>query len=134
MSRIRGRNTTPELTVRRELWHRGYRYRLNFKLPGKPDIIFPRERVAVFLDGCFWHRCPDHFQPPSENAMWWSAKIAKNVERDRAVTATLMLDGWTVLRYWEHEVNESVEGVVRAITLRLDSIRRRTGTRAIIAR
>lgn len=129
MSRIRGKNTQPEMEIRRELWHRGYRYRISLKLPGKPDIVFPRERVAVFLDGCFWHRCPDHFQAPSQNANWWCAKISRNVERDREVNATLKREGWTVLRFWEHEVKKSVSGVVRRITHRIHSIKRRTASR-----
>lgn len=129
MSRIRGKNTKPEMEVRRELWHRGYRYRISLKLPGRPDIVFPRERVAVFLDGCFWHRCPVHFQAPSQNANWWCAKITRNVERDREVNATLKREGWTVLRFWEHEIKKSVSGVVRRITQRIDSVKERTTTR-----
>lgn len=104
MSAIRGRNTEPELLLRKALWHKGCRYRLKNKLPGKPDIIFPSEHVAVFVDGCFWHGCPEHFQQPETNAKFWHGKIEKNKERDRKVKATLESEGWRVLRLWEHEI------------------------------
>src|SRR5215210_2700488 len=89
MSRIRGRNTGPELALRTALWQAGLRYRLRQRLPGKPDIVFIGSRVAVFVDGCFWHACPAHATKPKGNAAFWSQKLAANVARDAAVTSQL---------------------------------------------
>ena len=71
MSAIRGRDTKPEILLRKALWYKGYRYRLKNRLPGKPDIAFPTERLAVFVDGCFWHGCPEHYKKPSTHAAFW---------------------------------------------------------------
>jgi DNA mismatch endonuclease, patch repair protein len=125
MSRIRGRDTGPELLVRNGLWRRGLRYRLRYALPGHPDIVFPKERIAVFIDGCFWHRCPVHFREPATNTSTWEAKISGNVKRDRAVDARLMTEGWEVLRFWEHQVDESVASVIARIARRVAAARRR---------
>jgi DNA mismatch endonuclease (patch repair protein) len=121
MSRARRRDTAPEMLIRREAHRRGLRYRVDAPLPGMPrrraDITFPRRRVAVFIDGCFWHSCPEHVSVPRANHEWWVDKLRKNTERDRETDAHLRGLGWTVLRYWEHEepgtVVDSVEAVVR---------------------
>jgi len=106
MSRHPRRDTGPELALRRLLHAAGYRYRVNFPVPGLPrrsiDIAFTRAKVAVFIDGCFWHACPDHGQVPTANNAWWIAKLDRNRERDVATTAHLAALGWTVLRLWEH--------------------------------
>ena len=115
MRAIRGKDTKPELLLRKVLWHRGFRYRLKNKLPGKPDIIFPSERIAVFVDGCFWHGCPEHFQQPETNTAFWREKIEKNKERDKKVDTTLESDGWRVLRFWEHEVTKNLGNCVNRI-------------------
>lgn len=115
MSRIRGRDTTPELIVRRALWQRGLRYRLRTKLPGRPDMVFGPCGVAVFIDGCFWHACPEHGVKPKANARFWREKLAANVQRDLRATATLREAGWAVLRFWEHEVERDLGGVVARI-------------------
>lgn len=112
MSRIRGRDTKPEVALRRALWGSGLRYRLTNKLPGKPDILFISRKVAVFVDGCFWHRCPLHYQAPMSRSVFWREKIAANVKRDRAVDQKLAADGWTVVRVWEHELREDIGAVV----------------------
>lgn len=119
MSRIRGRNTRPEVIVRKILWSLGHRYRINYSLPGRPDIVFTRPHLAVFIDGCFWHRCPLHYQAPATNPEFWETKIAGNVRRDREVDARLAEGGWSVLRFWEHEVKADPEQVLRAILDRL---------------
>lgn len=119
MSRIRGRDTRPEVIIRKMLWSLGCRYRVNYKLPGKPDIVFTRQRLAVFIDGCFWHHCPLHYQAPATNPGFWEAKIDGNVRRDREVDALLAKGGWSVLRFWEHEVKADQEEVLRAILKRL---------------
>lgn len=92
--------------MRRLLHAAGYRYRVNYPVPGLPrrsiDIAFTRAQVAVFIDGCFWHGCPKHGEVPAANSTWWMAKLARNRERDVATTAHLEALGWTVLRLWEH--------------------------------
>ncbi|MGD8214810.1 very short patch repair endonuclease [Aestuariimicrobium sp. Y1814] len=106
----RSRDTTPELLLRRALHAAGYRYRVNLKVPGAPrrtiDIAFPRQRLAVMVDGCFWHGCPEHGHIPKHNSEWWSNKLAHNLARDGDTTALLEAAGWTVLRVWEHEAPE----------------------------
>lgn len=117
MSRIRGRDTKPEVTLRKALWGMGFRYRLKSKLPGKPDLVFPRYRTVVFIDGCFWHKCPVHFQMPKKNRQFWEDKISANVERDERVVKELTDQGWKVVRIWEHQVKDNlllaVESVVK---------------------
>jgi DNA mismatch endonuclease (patch repair protein) len=115
MSKIRGRNTVPERILRKALWSAGLRYRLRGNLKGKPDVIFVGRKVAVFVDGCFWHACPIHATKPKTNAEFWRKKILRNVERDCEVTHSLTSDGWVVLRFWEHEVERTLDDVVRTI-------------------
>jgi DNA mismatch endonuclease (patch repair protein) len=104
MSRMPRASTAPELMLRRELHRRGVRFRVNLKeLPGRPDIAFTRARIAVFVDGCFWHRCPEHGTLPKNNREWWLAKLDRNVERDREKDTLLREAGWTVVHLWEHE-------------------------------
>lgn len=107
MSRQRRSDTAPELALRRELHRRGIRYFVDrAPLRGqrrRADLVFPRRRVAVYVDGCFWHRCPVHATDPKNNADWWAAKLAGNVARDRATDAELAAAGWRVVRIWEHE-------------------------------
>lgn len=121
MARQRTRDTEPEMLLRRALHRRGLRYRVDAALPGLPrrraDVLFSRAKVAVFVDGCFWHGCPEHKTAPTSNGEWWAAKLARNVERDRETDAHLRSLGWTVLRIWEHEdieyVATDIEQVVR---------------------
>jgi DNA mismatch endonuclease (patch repair protein) len=115
MSRIRGRNTGPELAVRKGLWALRLRYRIHYAIPGRPDIVFPRARVAVFIDGCFWHGCALHGVKPKTNRDFWNQKIRKNRVRDRKVTQILKSDGWSVLRFWEHEVELNASKVTAMI-------------------
>jgi DNA mismatch endonuclease (patch repair protein) len=103
MSRIRGRNTKPELVLRRELHARGLRFRLHCKeLPGKPDLVFPRWKAVILIHGCFWHGhgCP-MFKRPATRGNFWSTKIARNQERDREAFTSLRAAGWRVLVVWE---------------------------------
>lgn len=110
MSRIQGANTQPELILRRALSAEGIRgYRIHYRVPGRPDIVFPRKRIAVFIDGCFWHKCPRcSIRTPIENRSYWCKKIANNVRRDKSVTARLRKSGWKVIRVWEHEVKRNL--------------------------
>lgn len=102
----RGRDTGPELAVRRILHARGMRYRVDFAPLGgrrRADIVFTGWRVAVFIDGCFWHGCPDHYTAPVRNGDFWAEKVRSNTARDVETTATISAAGWVVLRFWEHE-------------------------------
>ncbi|WP_082573752.1 MULTISPECIES: very short patch repair endonuclease [unclassified Nocardioides] len=111
--------TQPELALRRELYRRGLRYRLGTKVPGRPrrtiDIAFPRQRVAVFVDGCFWHQCPVHSVAVKNNGAWWRQKLAANVARDGTTNASLEASGWVVLRFWEHELATEAADVVESV-------------------
>lgn len=120
MSRVRSKDTGPEMTVRRALWAAGLRYRLHDKrLPGRPDIVFPSRRIVVLVHGCFWHGhegCPRH-RIPKSRVEWWTAKIARNKERDAEVRAALADAGWSVIVVWEceTEVAAKVGELVRVI-------------------
>lgn len=116
MRRIKSNGTAPELALRGALWAAGLRYRLRSKLPGKPDITFPAARVAVFVDGCFWHRCPIHGHVPKGNIGYWAKKLARNRERDLAANRALGECGWLPMRVWEHEVTEDLASCVARIS------------------
>ncbi len=120
MRRNPRRDTGPELAVRSELHRRGLRFRkdLPLRVPGRvvrPDVVFTRARLAVFVDGCFWHRCPEHGNVPRANGAYWQPKLERNVARDRAVDAVLCEAGWRVLRAWEHEAPAAVADRVLAV-------------------
>src|SRR5262245_36425540 len=101
MRALRRGDTQPELALRRALHRRGLRFRLHRKdLPGRPDIVLPMIRLVVFVDGCFWHGCPEHCVAPKANAAFWSEKIAGNRERDCRKDEELRIRGWTVLHVW----------------------------------
>jgi DNA mismatch endonuclease (patch repair protein) len=110
----RSRDTAPELAVRRLLHAAGFRYRVAHRpepsLRRSADIVFTKQRVAVFIDGCYWHACPEHGTVARSNADYWSAKLRRNVTRDADTTARLERFGWTVLRFWEHEDPPAVVG------------------------
>lgn len=107
MSRIRSRNTRPELTVRRHLWREGFRYRLCVRqLPGRPDIVIRKLKVAIFVNGCFWHGHTAHtMHVPHTNTEYWTAKIERNRQRDVEVGIKLRQMGWTVITLWECELS-----------------------------
>lgn len=117
MSRIRGTNTKPERLLRSALHAKGLRYTLHRRdLPGCPDIVFTRRKVAVFVDGCFWHGCPKHSVKPKTNRRFWLEKISANRKRDKKVTKQLRILGWKVVRVWEHDLNNTgIHRVVRMI-------------------
>lgn len=101
------RDTGAELALRRALHSRGLRYRVTYPVPGQRrrtiDVAFTRAKVAVFVDGCFWHGCPEHGTMPRSNSEWWTTKLAANHARDRDTDRVLEAQGWTVVRVWEHE-------------------------------
>lgn len=116
MSRQRRRDTGPELALRRALHALGLRFRVQLReLPGRPDVALTRARVAVFVDGCFWHRCPEHAIAPKANADWWEQKLSRNVDRDREVDRRLRQLGWEVVRVWEHEQPDRAAEQVAAV-------------------
>lgn len=129
MSRVRGHNTSPERRLRSALWGVGLRYRLGeIVCSCRPDIVFPGPKVVVFVDGCFWHGCPDHYVNPRTRRRFWAKKLSDNVERDRRQTWKLEQDGWSVIRIWEHEVFENVEQVVRRVVAAVQNNERDAST------
>lgn len=112
MSRQAVRDTAPELAVRRVLFAAGERYCVAFPVPGRTrctiDVAFPRRKVAVFIDGCFWHGCAEHKTSPRSNTEAWAAKLAENRRRDQAVDGLLRDQGWSVVRAWEHDDPERI--------------------------
>ncbi len=116
MARVRRSGTAPELLLRQALRRAGLRYQVGGSaLPGSPDIAFRRLRLAVFVDGCFWHGCPRHGTVPKTNTSFWLAKIRRNRHRDRQADRSLKRLGWTVLHVWEHELRGDVSRVLRRI-------------------
>ena len=102
MKAVRRTDTAPELRLRRSLWKRGLRYRKHPRIADtRPDLAFLGPRIAVFVDGCFWHGCPAHYVPPVNNAGFWREKLRRNKALDRRVTNRLQDDGWAVVRIWE---------------------------------
>jgi len=107
MSQIKGKDTQPEIILRKVLSSAGLKgYRLHYKLPGKPDIVFPKKKIVVFIDGCFWHKCPKCFIKPETNKSFWNKKIDSNVKRDDIVNSELKRKGWEIIRIWEHELRK----------------------------
>jgi DNA mismatch endonuclease (patch repair protein) len=123
MQRVRQKDTSAESALRRELHALGLRYRIHVPLLNKPrrvaDISFTGPRVAVFVDGCFWHGCPSHATWPKQNAEFWHAKIVANQQRDRDTTARLRADGWEVIRVWSHETpHEAASQIAKIVRAR----------------
>lgn len=104
MSRVKRKNSSAELALRSALHAQGLRFRLQRRIEGiMVDIVFPRQRVIVFIDGCFWHGCPKHATLPKTNTVYWLPKLEENKERDKRQSARLRKSGWKVIRVWEHE-------------------------------
>ena len=118
MAAIRSKNTKPELSLRKALRQVGATgYRLHRKdVPGRPDLVFIRWKVAVFVDGVFWHGHPDHWDPETASSDYWREKIARNMARDKAANAALLEQGWTVIRIWDQDVKADVERCVARVT------------------
>jgi len=114
MRRVRAKDTAPELALRKLLFSVGLRYRIHYKPKQKIlgrstiDIAFPGAQLAVFVDGCFWHGCPEHGTIPKANGSWWAEKLQNNRARDEKVTSILQAAGWQVLRFWTHQSAESM--------------------------
>ncbi len=114
MSRIRSKDTSPEIALRKKLWKMGCRYRLHYGKE-KIDIAFPGKSVAVFVDGCFWHSCPFHGRIPKSNGSYWGPKLKRNAERANSKDSRLQADGWRIIHVWEHSIRESAESCAKEI-------------------
>jgi DNA mismatch endonuclease (patch repair protein) len=123
-------DTKPEVNLRSMLHRRGHRFRKNYQVVAQglrtsADVVFPRRRVAVFVDGCFWHCCPQHGTSPKTNSRYWKAKLERNVSRDRTIDAALSMDDWHVIRVWEHEpIDQAVAKIETALQHALNPNRR----------
>lgn len=119
MKRMPEGDTNPEVLVRRSLFRMGLRYRVHYPVPGFPrrsiDIAFPRAKIAVFVDGCFWHGCTEHRTIPANNHEWWKDKIGRNRSRDSETDMRLRENGWIVLRYWEHDPVDLITSEVKEV-------------------
>jgi DNA mismatch endonuclease (patch repair protein) len=125
MATTKRRDTKPELALRSALHGMGLRFAVDRKINGnrrRTDVVFPTERVAVYIDGCFWHGCPQHGTIPKQNRQWWIDKLDANRARDAATTEALTAEGWRVLRFWEHDEPVAAAGTVREV---VRSLRRR---------
>lgn len=116
-------DTKPEVALRSELHRRGLRFRKNYPIRVgevlvRPDVVFTRQKLAVFVDGCFWHSCPEHGNVPTTNSSYWKAKLQRNRSRDQRVNIALQTAGWRVLRIWEHESAESAASRIVGIAAR----------------
>ena len=129
MSKIRQTGTDAEIALRREIHHLGLRYRVGYEVLKKPrrvaDVAFPGRKIAIFVDGCFWHGCPEHATWPKRNAEFWRQKIEANRQRDADTNNLLRSIGWTVLRFWSHEspveAARAVARLVAAVDLSRDT-------------
>jgi DNA mismatch endonuclease (patch repair protein) len=118
MSKIRSKNTKPEILLRKALFAKGYRFRIhNKKLPGKPDIIFPKYRTAIFVHGCFWHYHADcrEGRIPDTNSKFWENKLKKNITRDKKNIEALLSENWKVIIVWECEIEKQIDNVLEKI-------------------
>ena len=116
MSSIRGKNTKPEITIRKLLWKVGIRYRIHNKsIYGTPDISIMKNKIAIFIDGCFWHGCKRCYKEPTTNTAFWREKIHNNKKRRLKVRRILKKQGWNVQEFWEHQVNSRPHSVIDSI-------------------
>lgn len=116
MSKIRSKHTKVEVSLRKKVWNSRMRYRLHCKkLPGKPDFVFPSKKIAVFVDGCFWHGCPKCYRKPKNNKKYWEWKLKYNKDRDKKHNKELRKMGWRALHFWEHEIKKSPDKCVEKI-------------------
>lgn len=117
MSKVQ-RNSEPEQVLRKALFRLGYRYSLKYRfkeLNFKPDVVMVSRKTCVFIDGCFWHRCPKCYRPPKSNKSYWTSKIERNVERDSEQNRYLKKNGWKAIRVWEHDVRKNLDKSIKKI-------------------
>ena len=116
MQAVKGKNTKLENQVMTYLWQLGYRFRKNVKdLEGKPDIAIKKYKLVIFIDSCFWHKCPIHYKSPSTNFEFWDNKISGNQKRDALVTEYYKSNNWNILRIWEHELKNDFEKTMQKV-------------------
>ncbi len=124
MAKIRGKNSVPELLLRRALWAKHIRFRIHRKdLPGRPDLVIDKYKLAVFVDGDFWHGYDWHLRKPKTNTAFWLPKIERNMQRDKQVNEQLSEMGYTVMRFWEHEVKQNLKACVNQVMLYVEAAR-----------
>ena len=125
LSKVRQKGTSAELALRREMYRIGLRYRIDYEVLKKTrrvaDVAFPGRRIAVFVDGCFWHGCPEHATWPKRNADFWRQKIEANRRRDADTNARLRANGWTALRFWSHESPVDAAKAVARVVAKADN-------------
>lgn len=139
MSAVRSTNTQPELRLRKGLWRAGLRYFTSrgwksltgVSLPGSPDIVFPSARLVVFVDGCFWHGCPVHYQAPAERQEFWAHKLAINMERDKRANEELTHSGWKVIRIWEHDLSR--KNLAETLSTLIEEIKQGPTAQAVVS-
>lgn len=115
MSRIKSKWTTQEKKIHNYLKSKKIKHKMHPKIPGSPDIILPGKKIAIFLHGCFWHKCPRHYREPKSNRKYWLSKIDKNVERDKKNIKLLKRNGWKVIKIWEHDIVKNLEEWVEEV-------------------
>lgn len=116
MSRIRSQNTKPEMTVRKFLHKQGFRYRIHYNIAGKPDIVFPKRKIAVFVHGCFWHHHECKYSAiPKTNTAYWNQKLQYNIERDEKTKKSLQVQGWKVKYIWECQIKNQTETALKKL-------------------
>jgi DNA mismatch endonuclease (patch repair protein) len=120
MSRIRSKNTQPEIKVRKYLFSKGFRYRVNYPLLFKPDIVFPKKKFAIFINGCFWHRhgCKNSVMPKT-NTEFWENKLRVNIERDKKAKEYLSANNWKIEILWECELENNFENIIQKLIERI---------------
>ncbi len=118
MSKVRSRNTGIESNFKKLI--KGFKFRYQPKIFGKPDFALRKLKIAIFIDSCFWHKCSKHFRKPTANAYYWTRKINRNVERAKEVNNFLKKQGWKVLRFWEHEIKKSPERCIKKVKTSLN--------------
>ena len=116
MSHVKSKDSKIETLFRKELWQSGFRYRKNSsKYFGKPDIVLPKYKTAIFIDSCFWHGCKKHCRIPTARKKYWTEKIARNAERDKEVSKHYKKLGWKIFRVWEHEMSKNLNKMLKKI-------------------
>jgi len=123
MASIQGKNTRPEITIRKMLWQKGLRYRIHNKtIFGTPDISIKKKKLAVFIDGCFWHGCKRCYEEPKSNVKFWRKKIKDNRKRRTDVKSRLKSEGWKIIEMWEHEINDNPKKTAEQIEIYIKNI------------
>lgn len=120
MSQIKSKDTYTEIKFRRFIWENGIRgYRVKNKIVGKPDLYFPKQKLAIFIDGCFWHKCPEDYIRPKTKKSFWDKKIEENIKRDKVVNSKLKREGTEVVRFWEHEIEKNTNNFLLKLKKKL---------------